>query len=158
MRKSSPSSKEIAGNSEKYESYREAWSRIQSALENHFYLEAITIEESIISDRLISTFSGSKSLKPLPELKTGRSHSFYQLIEHWRSAFSGGLQSGEYSNLIEAVDQWRCMRNRAIHAIVKSAPGEPHPSIDGFLLIAKEAAEKGEKLAREVSKWNKQSK
>jgi hypothetical protein len=50
LRKSKVLQKEIKGNSTKYESYREAWSRIKLAQENHFFLEAIAIQESIIFD------------------------------------------------------------------------------------------------------------
>lgn len=44
----------IKGNAAKFWSYREAWTRIKQAQEQGFYLEAVTIEESIISDRLMS--------------------------------------------------------------------------------------------------------
>ena len=54
MRKSKTLEKSIAGNASKYYSYREAWTRIKLAQENGFYLEAIAIQESIISDRLIA--------------------------------------------------------------------------------------------------------
>lgn len=43
LRKSQVSSKEITGNANKYEAYREAWARIKLAQENSFFLEAITI-------------------------------------------------------------------------------------------------------------------
>jgi hypothetical protein len=100
VRKSTSPQKLIAGNSSKYDSYREAWSRIKLAQDNGFFLEAITIQESII-----------------------------------------------------AVDQWRNVRNEAIHAIVKSEPGQPTQPIDVFLNKAKEAAEEGEHLAREICNW-----
>jgi hypothetical protein len=54
VRKSTSPQKLIAGNSSKYDSYHEAGSRIQLAQDNGFFLEAITIQESIISDRLIN--------------------------------------------------------------------------------------------------------
>lgn len=155
VRKSQVSSKEIVGNVNKYESYREAWSRIKSAQENHFFLEAIAIQESIISDRLISFLSRPEASKPLPKKKNGQLPSFNELIKHWRSELSEAPQSGSYQNLIEAVDQWRCTRNEATHAIVKCAPGESIQPIDSFLKKAEEAAREGEKLAREVCKWCK---
>ncbi|PZO44114.1 MAG: hypothetical protein DCF19_02590 [Pseudanabaena frigida] len=155
MRKSKVPSKEIVGNVNKYESYREAWSRIKLAQENHFFLEAITIQESIISDRLISFLSRPESSNPLYKKRNGQFPSFYEIIEHWRSEFSDVIQSGSYPDLIEAVNQWRKTRNEAIHAIVKSDPGEPTQPINLFLQKAKEVAQEGEKLAREVSKWCK---
>ncbi|WP_144266123.1 hypothetical protein [Pleurocapsa sp. PCC 7327] len=158
MRKSQVPLKQIVGNINKYESYREAWSRIKLAQENHFFLEAITIQESIISDRLISFLSRPEALNPPSKRKNGQFPSLNQLIKQWRSEFPHALQSGSYSDLISAVDQWRRTRNEAIHAIVKSEPGEPTQPIDSFLQKAKEAAEEGEKLTREVCKWCKRGK
>jgi hypothetical protein len=154
-RKSQVPSKEIAGNVSKYESYREAWSRIKLAQENHFFLEAITIKESIISDRLISFLSRPESPNPLSKETNGQFPSFNQLIRRWRSEFSD--TSVSCPDLIDKVDQWRRIRNEAIHAIVKSDPGEPTQPIDSFLQKAKEAAEEGERIAREVCKWCKKA-
>lgn len=41
-------------NLQKYLSYKEAWTRINKAIKAKYFLEAIVIEESIMSDRLIS--------------------------------------------------------------------------------------------------------
>jgi hypothetical protein len=157
-RKSQILSKEIAGDINKYESYREAWSRIKLAQENHFFLEAITIQESIISDRLFSFLSRPEALKPLSKKKDGQFPSLSQLIQHWRFEFPNALQSGSYPDLIEAADKWRRIRNEVIHAIVKSDPGESTQPIDLFLQKTQEAAEEGERLTREVCKWCKKEK
>ncbi|KAM3099670.1 hypothetical protein ACKFKG_02930 [Phormidesmis sp. 146-35] len=158
VRKSQVSSKDIVGNARKFESYREAWSRIKLAQESHFFLEAITIQESIISDRLVSFLSRPTASKPFPQIKNGRFPSLHQLIQHWRSEFPDAIQSGSYLDLIDAVNQWRLTRNEAIHAIVKSEPGEPTQPVDLFLQKAKEAAEEGESLTKEVCKWCKREK
>jgi hypothetical protein len=159
MRKSQITSKEIKGDFEKYESYREAWSRIKQAQENDFFLEAITIQESIISDRLISFLSRPGICNSFSEEKGNTKFiSFYKLIKHWRSEFPKGIQSGSYQDLIGAVDEWRDSRNAAIHAIVKSTPGEAVQPIDSFLQEAKKVAEEGGKLAREVCIWHKREK
>lgn len=81
-----------------------------------------------------------------------------ELIKKWRSEFPNGLSSGNYYNLIETVDRWRLSRNKVIHAIVKSKPGQPTQSIDLFLQQAQEAAEAGNKIAREVCNWSKKNK
>ena len=158
LRKSEVLAKEISGNVIKYEAYREAWSRIKSAKEHQFFLEAITIQESIISDRIVSFLSSPSATNPLSRDMNRQYTSFYQLIQKWRSEFPDALQSGEYQDLIDAVDKWRLVRNQTIHAIVKSPPGEVTQSIDFFLDKAKEASEEGERLAREVCKWCKRVK
>ncbi|WP_319422913.1 hypothetical protein [Pleurocapsa sp. FMAR1] len=156
MRKSQVLQKEVAGNTEKYNSYREAWSRIKLAQEHGFYLEAIAIQESIISDRLISYLHSKQ--EATFSVHDKNFPSFNKLIKKWRSKFSSGLSSGNYSNLIDEVDQWRLSRNQIIHAIVKSKPSEPTQSIDLFLYQAKEAAKTGEAIAREVCNWSKNNK
>jgi hypothetical protein len=54
MLKSTPPQRTPKGRIKKYLSYREAWSRIETAKDNGYYFEAVTLEESIICDRLIS--------------------------------------------------------------------------------------------------------
>lgn len=49
--KSSSAPKSTKGNTAKYYSYAEAWTRIKLAQEQGFYFEAIVLQESIISDR-----------------------------------------------------------------------------------------------------------
>lgn len=57
------------------------------------------------------------------------------------------------SNLQEAVDEWRILRNKAIHGMVKSHPGSPTEAVDDFLAVAESAASEEEILARAVSEW-----
>lgn len=159
MRKSQASEKEIKGNAKKYEAYREAWTRIAQAQENGFFLEAITIQESIISDRLISFLSRPGASNAYVEkTKNGKFVSFARIIECWGSEVEQPLSVGDYSDLIDAVDQWRKDRNSAIHAIVKLNNSDETRSIDTFLQKAKQVAADGEQLAREVCKWQQKSK
>lgn len=53
-----------AGDRAKYLSYAEAWARIRLASRQGFFLEAVTVEESIISDRLTSYLVKSCDLDP----------------------------------------------------------------------------------------------
>lgn len=145
-RKSEPQS-DVSGNAKKHDSYREAWSRIKLAQESNFFLEAITVEESIISDRLISLLSSTAVSNPITKNKHGKWPSFGQLIQKGRSEFP------DEADLIDKVDHWRADRNNAVHAIVKSDPGQPTSPVDEFLLEAQAAAEAGEKLAKEVTRW-----
>lgn len=80
--------------------------------------------------------------------------AFIELVE----GFGGHGQSGVYEDLISSVDEWRMTRNQAVHAIVKSEFDESSQSIDAFLQKAKESAEEGECLARELCKWCKKAK
>lgn len=156
MRKSTPPTNSVAGNAAKYESYREAWARIDSACKDHYFLEAITIEESIISDRLISYLSRSDSPSPLkPKGKRRRYPGFADLIDLFRNDVGEPVLQGDFRDLGASLDEWRDSRNSAIHAIVKSEPGTPTFPIEEFLADAQRCAEEGRELARAVCDWHK---
>ncbi|MBU0596378.1 hypothetical protein KJ567_06830 [Candidatus Bipolaricaulota bacterium] len=155
MRKSTPHTNSVAGNSTKYESYREAWSRIDSACEDTYFLEAITIEESIISDRIISYLSRPSSPKPLKPKGKCRYPGFAELVDMVRKDVGGPVLHGDFTDLFTALDQWRDSRNTAIHAIVKSDPGTPTHPVEDFLADAQRCAEQGKDLARAVCAWHK---
>lgn len=133
-------------NTAKYLSYTAAWNRIKSAMEAGYYLESVTLCESIISDRLISHIQGVSG-KSVNE-------KFVNLIKEWKKV-SGSVSSGKYSDLPAAVDVWRNNRNTVVHGMVKSEPGKPTPSPDSFLEMAKESAEEGCSLAKAVCAWHK---
>lgn len=146
--------KEVNGNSVKYEAYREAWSRIKLAQEKGFFLEAITIEESIMSDRLISYLTRNPKA-PDPKDKKGRTLSFAKLLEKCKKHFSESSSTEKAQELIAKIDTWRESRNAAIHAIVKSESGG---DINTFLETAKTVADEGEQLAKELCKLDKRMK
>ena len=135
----------IQGNADKYRAYREAWTRIKEAQLQEFYLEAITIEESIISDRLSSYFR--------KVLKTDKQpNSLKGMQDLWKKYHPEVIITGDFDDLVTASDQWREGRNKAIHAIVHSHR-HPEQSIELFLSNSQEVAAKGEILALAVSQW-----
>jgi hypothetical protein len=142
--KSSAITQPINGNTAKYLAYREAWTRIKEAQKQGFYLEAITIEESIISDRLSSYFRNVLEIEKQPK-------TFYEMGKIWRESHPEIITYGD-RDLICALDEWRKERNKAIHDIVHS---DTHfdRSIENFLSNTKAVAEDGEKLTRIISQW-----
>ncbi|MFH1314722.1 MAG: hypothetical protein ABIJ00_16070 [Candidatus Eisenbacteria bacterium] len=135
-------------NPEKYLSYKAAWERIDSALGDGYWLEAITLCESIMADRLLSYVKGVD-----PEARLYLRTSFGKLIERWRASAGDSLLQAK-GDLGGQVDGWREQRNEAVHGFVKSEPGTPTPPVDEFLILVKETAEKGRELARRVSDWH----
>ncbi len=152
MKKSTPPPTQPLGNAQKYLSYREAWTRIKEAQENGFYLEAVAIEESIITDRLISHFVKVGVLERAPAKP--KHLSFGQLIQLWRKHVPDPIKQCEFDHLQEAVDGWRGSRNRSVHGMVKSQPGDPTEDVVDFLTAAREAAELGARLAHAVGSWH----
>ncbi|CAN5713117.1 hypothetical protein BH23GEM7_BH23GEM7_39610 [soil metagenome] len=153
MRKSRDPESSPRGNAEKYLSYREAWARIKAAQGHGFYLEAVTIEESIISDRLIRYLLSKNAIELKDDLR--QYPPFGQLIQRWKQKHPEPITSRGVDNLQEAVDRWRRRRNNIVHGLVKSNPGTATEDIDDFLWAARQAAAEGEKLADAVSQWCK---
>lgn len=155
-RKSGYEEEDISGNSEKYHSYREAWKRINVAIQEDFYLEAVTIEESIICDRLISHLVGVGIKARQSDLRDYG--SFGNLLNSWHQNGSHPVEQGDFNDLQKAVDNWRDERNYVVHGIVKSHPGDPTDPVIDFLGRAKQAAEDGKELARAIDNWHKRMK
>jgi hypothetical protein len=138
-------------NGPKGESYSFAFKRINHAIEEEFYLEAITLCESIISDRLLSYVNFHRA-KPLAE-KEGLGKLTREL-----SRLTHGSVQWKDSDLIVRLDEWRDKRNLLVHGAAKSLPGTPTMPVDEFQFIAKETAKKGKSLARDMCRWHANSK
>ena len=116
------------GNIGLFERYRDAWRRINSAIKLGFYFEAIAIEESILSNRIISFLYGVRKLGQVTI--RGRSPRFVCLIKLWREACEESR--GYWQNpgdLIDRVNAWRAKRNDAVHALTRAFPGEALQSV-----------------------------
>ncbi len=136
-------------NISKYQSYKAAWARIRDAINDSYYLEAITICESIISDRLLSFVNGESSKK-----LTTRS-SFYDLTRAAEKLLQEN--TGESSPQIDVgeIDDWRVLRNKTVHAFVKTLPGESTLEVREFQSMCETVAKQGSRLARSVCTWHR---
>lgn len=152
MLKSEPPSKPPVGNIQKFLSYREAWTRVKQAQAAGFYLEAIALVESIISDRLTSALVNTGRIQRQTEIR--KYPGFSDLIQAWIALCPQPIEQGHYSNLQTAVDSWRLERNRLIHGMVRSHPGRPTIEVGEFVTAAQQTAQQGEKLARAVCSWS----
>jgi hypothetical protein len=98
----------------RYTLFKEGHARIQAAIGAGFFLEAITLTESLIADRLesrLSFLTGSDisflSLGPLIDLT--KQHETYPEVR--------GLVTSD-------VDDWRRQRNAAAHEMLKIESGD----------------------------------
>jgi hypothetical protein len=151
MRKSKPTQAK-KGNVAKADSYAEAFKRIDLAIKSGFFIEALAIQEAIISDRLNSYINFSN-----PDFFKNH-RSFSQLVREWRKQIPENRKDEVKINLPVAVDAWRGLRNEAVHGIVKSKPGAPTKDVNHFLDEAQTAALVGRDLARVVCQWHKNEK
>jgi len=158
MRKSTQPKKAVTGNKQKYLAYREAFARIKESHENGFYLEAIAIEESIITDRIISYLKRPNAPSQLKKGKHGGYPSFSNLIKILDKDVGRPIEVKKYNDLCSSLNIWRADRNNAIHCLVASEPGTPSQQVDDFLMKAKKCATEGAKLARAICDWHKAQK
>lgn len=111
--------------------------RINKAIDQEFYLEAIALEESCISDRLslVLYLKGQKA----------GTKSFAKLIELCDEFLP--------KNLKRDVDSWRKERNRAIHNLVRSSPLEEMIDLEELDLLSVKTAKSGVELLEQVNLW-----
>lgn len=119
----------------RYETYKGVLSKYKKAMEVGCYLEAITLMESIIFDRLASIVN-EISEKDIPERM-----SFGKLIEKTRDI-------DILLPLTCRLDTWREKRNSALHAMAKSLL----PRFEEKYNATKEVAEEGYELFRVLDK------
>lgn len=95
----------------RYLRYKLAFDRLDEALEDGWLLEAISLEESIITDRLLSILTST-------EQAVSSKQSLGNLIAHAKKLMtgSGSIVDGD---LLHELDQWRDARNECVHAFCK---------------------------------------
>ena len=129
----------------RYDTYRKSISRISSSIEAGYYLEAITLCESLIADRLESrlnylTNSDNFSFKNLGKLQEG-------IIKHDNIEELKRMMIYQKGDL----DIWRDSRNNALHAMAKIVEDDKS-DWENKMQKCQIIAEEGEKLRKEVFK------
>jgi len=96
----------------KYLSYKMAFERLEESLTEGWLLEALALEESIISDRLMS-------ISRTRGINTNARESLKRLIEKVKKAL---VNTGNLSNddLFKELDDWREQRNECIHSLCQA--------------------------------------
>jgi hypothetical protein len=151
-----PPDKPIQGNAAKFLSFREAWARISASRQAGFFLEAVTLEESIIADRVMTYLTETAEAGSSPP--GGKCPGLCSLIRAWKERHPAPITEKNFADLPVAVDAWRPLRNHVVHGMVKSRPGEPTMPVEDFLEQARQAAEQGNQLARALSNWCRKAK
>ena len=93
----------------RYELYKSAFERIDKAIREGFYLEAISLEESLISDRLESYLTWL----------TTKDYGFRTLGELQRAIKNFEKDKDLRQIVLSEMDDWRKARNKASHEMVK---------------------------------------
>ncbi len=137
-------------NIQKGASFTYAFNRINESIKAGYYLEAVTLAESIISDRLLSFV---KVHKKSVNVKT----PLHQLIQLGAKYDRTCIQTKQGIELFAALDKWRGERNTCVHSASKSEPGQPTVEVNVFIKSAEKCAKDGKVLARLVCQWDKKN-
>ncbi|EPF9310047.1 hypothetical protein ACSWFU_004260 [Vibrio vulnificus] len=113
--------------------------RIEAAIDSKFYLEAITLQENLISNCLYN-YLKSKGEK-------AKNLSFCKLLNGCKSI------TGSNVGLINELDRWRVKRNEAIHGYIEAEINLLSESEKDFLSFSKITADEGKKLCQSVCEW-----
>lgn len=138
---------------QKSDRYAFAHSRIQEAMKAGFYLEAITITESMISDRLLA--SGEYLMGEGRDARAGLAKLLNKHLKNEKLCTAPGLASAKGKTLFEQLDRWREERNELIHGVAKCLPGfenELETTMDLMERARAQAAE-GLRLFRKLDDW-----
>jgi len=146
--------KDTKKNYAKRDSYALAFKMIDDALKYGCPLQAITIEESVLTDRLSSVLNvGIADGKPYKTLGA--------VLVAWKPKSStkkphpnARLFDAEIEKLYFRLDNWRQDRNKLLHGLAKSFQGEgPEISATDFTQQAMDTAIEGLKLANKIKNW-----
>ena len=145
-------------------SFTYAFGRINEAIKREFYLEAVTLAESVISDRLYSFVKHHEAIPTNPsklgvkEKKARKKTGFQELIRKAQKLSTTSVTTKSGDDMFAALDTWRDQRNQCVHSVAKSEPGEPTINVDEFVAMARVSAIEGKKLARLVCDWHRSAK
>ena len=95
----------------RYLRYKLAFDRLDEALLEGWLLEAISLEEGIITDRLLSNLKSKGESSPTRQ-------SFSNVIAQAKKVMTGSGETAE-GDLFHELDQWRVDRNACIHTFCK---------------------------------------
>jgi hypothetical protein len=132
-------------NYSKYSSYRSAMEQINAAISSGFFLEAITIEESILTDRLLRFCRDQGFTGSADRITLGRELPFIRNNIQLMSEY--GFTYYEELNLF-----WM-NRNKCLHQIAKSEPGESTQDFAEMYILAEQTAKIGKLLVKEIGNW-----
>ena len=141
-------------NCDKRDSYALAFRMIDDALRFGCPLQAIAIEESILTDRLSSTLNvGVENGKPCGSLG-GALNKWKPKDPKAKAHPNAKLFDQEMDALYPRLDAWRNERNSLLHGLAKSIQGKgPDINADEFVIRAIKAATEGWALVKKVKHW-----
>jgi hypothetical protein len=139
------------GKVSKLKQERKYWAQIEQAQHQGLYLQAITLEENIISEYAIDYFKNI--------LKSDRSFdNLQQIAAFWKTQSPAPIVSGNYQDLIADLELWQLSISTALLAMADDngdrASAQPDRiGLESFFDTMRDLSETGEQLALATSQW-----
>jgi len=133
---------------DRYYLYKVANDRITESIKKGFYIEAISICESMITDRIEARIQYLKNDDPEKHIvdSLGNRRKFWKEIE--------SLKNDEFTKLNEEIIKWSHRRNKAVHQYVKITDQDDEDvAIEKRMSEAKNTLDEGLKIMRRMSKF-----
>lgn len=111
--------------------------KIKKAIDSKFYLEAITLEECLISNCLYNYLNNKKKIKSTLTL-----HKILDQFEKYDNI-----------NIVDQIHKWRKNRNKAIHEYVNASIEDISKTTDQFEKFSEDTADKGLNLSIKILRW-----
>ena len=140
----------LFSNISKGSAYRDGMDQFNKAMSNGYYIEAMAILESMMSDRLCSVYYERNS-------KTGKFIATSNLNKDVCGKIITTEECPEINDLYKKINDWLKKRNEAIHGVVKIKPDEKRSLSERYDEIHYHA-EYGYDIFRELDKVVKKHK
>lgn len=141
-------------NHAKAQRYAEVLERCEIAIDTTFYLEAITLVESMITDRLLACAEARYGQERASINSLHRALDFH--IARLEGEKAQAAHEGHRTeDLFGALHLWKDRRNDLMHGLAKSFPGEEIENYDQRMREACETAEQGLALFRMLDNWSR---
>lgn len=130
--------------------YSSAFSHIKDAYDKGFYIECISIIDSMITDRLESycQFLSHHDDKQFV------ANSVFDAIRNLGTLTKEkGVRDDEFYVINDRIEKWSAQRNRAIHGFVIVREDTKDDDFNQRKQVTKDAADEGLKLVREVMSY-----
>jgi hypothetical protein len=127
----------------RHDSYQSAVLRVREAIQDGYFLEAVTLEECLISNCLFNYLVNTGTTLQNPSFKillTAILKNTQKLDESTTSLF-------------KKLDSWRVARNKAIHGFITAKSDSMSHSRRSFQRLAETTAKDGEALCETVVSW-----
>lgn len=103
-------------NGQKFINYKEQMGRLKKALQNEFYIEAITIEYAVMEDRLESVLRHEGVFNPEKHGSLARKLNRVKDLRRRKDSLENKYFTEEF---LDSITEWSKERNALIHALLK---------------------------------------